>query len=123
VRRELTASQTYPASNFSTPTPLSSRTALSRIAPADTELTSTPDSITAERLLALSSRLDLDDDQITPIQAWESIKSHPKAHILTAETIKDLLERSHSLLTCHRSDFPNASLDSLTDFSGGMVLL
>jgi hypothetical protein len=63
------------------------------------------DSTSAERLLELSSKLDLGADYMTPIQAWDSIKTHPRAWIWTMERIEEVLKRSYPLLSCHRCVF------------------
>lgn len=42
----------------------------------------------AKQLLALSSRLDLGEGLITPVQAWDKIKAHARAHLSSPDKIQ-----------------------------------
>ncbi|KAH8703265.1 hypothetical protein BGW36DRAFT_369065 [Talaromyces proteolyticus] len=72
-------------------------------------LAATPVGASAERLLALSSRLDLGEGLITPIQAWDKMKAHPLAHLLSSDKIYNIIAKSQSITSCHRH---GAALDS-----------
>lgn len=102
VRRDLAASQDSLDSNNCLPTPPSPFITPLELAPEADQLILPSDRASAERLLALSSRLDLGDGLVTPIQAWDCIKAHPRAHLLTRDKMNDIIIRSYSFTACYR---------------------
>ena len=73
-----------------------------KLARESNPMAAVPTGVYADRLLALSSRLDLEDGLITPIQAWDKVKAHPRAHSLSSKTISEIIAKSQSITSCHR---------------------
>lgn len=65
-------------------------------------LAAIPVGASAERLLALSSRLDLGDGLITPIQAWDKIRAHSGAHLLSSDKLCKIMAEAQPITSCHR---------------------
>lgn len=53
-----------------------------------------------ERLLQLSDTLGLEFGTLTPIQAWQRVKSHPRFRQLTPEKLQQLIELLSKEVKC-----------------------
>ena len=73
-----------------------------RLARESSPLAAIPVGASAERLLALSSRLDLGNGLITPIQAWDRLKAHSAAHLLSSDRMYKIMAEAQSITSCHR---------------------
>jgi hypothetical protein len=61
--------------------------------------------IELEQLLETSQRLDLDAEEVTPIQIWSLIRQNPKFDALTTEHLDILGTRLHTFVKCYGSVF------------------
>jgi hypothetical protein len=60
-----------------------------------------------ERLLTLSSHVPVADDEMTPVQAWNQIRSHPNYHNVGVGGLRRLTEDMSKHVKCYGYDDPN----------------
>lgn len=65
--------------------------------------------IELERLLSLSQQLDLDESEMTPVQAWQLIRGHPNFERLLPGQLDGLREMFLPLVKCYGYDMMTQS--------------
>lgn len=77
-----------------------------------------------ERLLEMSGNLDLQTSELTPIQAWDRIRKHPKFSELTKEKLQELAQKLLKEVVCHGyGSIPRGIIRRLINLSsfGGVI--